>query len=66
LLRELWSLGYRYLAAETFTATVMAPDWKGPAYDSGYYIQDPVYASAVRSARRLGYQLIAYDTAERG
>ncbi|HLQ39319.1 MAG TPA: hypothetical protein VK348_16030 [Planctomycetota bacterium] len=66
LLRELWQRGYRYLAAETFTPAVMTPAWKGPGYDTGYYIQDPVYASAVRTARQLGYQLIAYDTAERG
>jgi hypothetical protein len=66
LLRELWRLGYRYLAAETFADEVMAPDFTYPSYHSGYYLMDPVYSAAVRTARRLGYRLIAYDTTERG
>jgi len=66
LLRVLWSQGYRYLAAETFTDEVMRPDFKYPDYQSGYYLLDPVFASAVRVAKDLGYKLIAYDTKERG
>jgi hypothetical protein len=66
LLRELWGQGYRYLAAEAFTDEVMSPDFTCPRYTSGYYVMDPVFASAVRAAQRLGYRLVAYDTAERG
>jgi hypothetical protein len=66
LLRVLWRQGYRYLAAETFTDQVMRPDFKYPDYQSGYYLLDPVFASAVRVAKDMGYQLIAYDTKERG
>ncbi len=66
MLRELWARGYHYLAAETFTAAVMAAGFEVPDYLSGYYVMDPVFASAVRTAKRLGYHLIAYDTAERG
>jgi hypothetical protein len=66
MLRELWRLGYRYLAAETFTDDVMAKGFEGPRYVSGYYLMDPVYAAAIRTANRLGYQLVAYDTEERG
>jgi hypothetical protein len=66
LLRELWQLGYRYLAAETFSDEVMEPGFQVPRYVSGYYVMDPVFASAVRTARSLGYRLVAYDTAERG
>jgi hypothetical protein len=66
LLRILWRRGYRYLAAETFTEHVMKPDFKYPDHESGYYIRDPVFASAVRVAKDLGYKLIAYDTQERG
>ena len=66
LLRGLWQQGYRWLAAETFTPAVMAADFRVPDYGSGYYVMDPVYASAVRTAVALGYRLVAYDTAERG
>ncbi len=66
LLRVLWRQGYRYLAAETFTDEVMTPDFKYPDYQSGYYLLDPVFASAVRVAKDIGYKLIAYDTKERG
>lgn len=66
LLRRLWDEGYRYLAAETFTPAVAAADFTVPDYRSGYYLMDPVYASAVRAAKALGYRLVAYDTAERG
>jgi hypothetical protein len=66
LLRVLWRQGYRYLAAETFTDEVMRPDFKYPDYQSGYYTLDPVFASAVRVAKEMGYKLIAYDTKGRG
>jgi hypothetical protein len=66
LLRLLWRQGYRYLAAETFTDKVMSPDFRSPDYQSGYYLLDPVFASAVRVAKDMGYKLVAYDTKERG
>ncbi|HKY46041.1 MAG TPA: hypothetical protein VJM50_23315 [Pyrinomonadaceae bacterium] len=66
LLRVLRRQGYGYLAAETFTEKVMSPDFKFPDYQSGYYLLDPVFASAVRVAKDLGYKLITYDTKERG
>jgi hypothetical protein len=66
LLRVLWRQGYRYLAAEAFEDKVMRPDFKHPDYQTGYYLLDPVFASAVRVAKGLGYKLIAYDTKESG
>ncbi|MBL8696045.1 MAG: hypothetical protein JNJ88_18260 [Planctomycetes bacterium] len=66
LLRRLWNQGYRYLAAESFSEQVMESNFEYPNYRSGYYIQDPVFASAIRTAKQLGYKLIAYDTRERG
>jgi hypothetical protein len=66
LLRRLWQHGYRYLAAETFADEVMGPQFKYPDYRSGYYLKDPVFAAAVRTAKQLGYRLIAYDTSARG
>jgi len=44
----------------------MRPDFKSPDYQSGYYLLDPVFASAIRVAKEMGYKLIAYDTKERG
>ena len=66
LLRLLWKQGYRYLAAETFDDSVMNADFKYPEFHSGYYTLDPVFGSAVRTAKGLGYKLIAYETKERG
>jgi len=66
LLRVLWRQGYHYLAAEAFTDEVMRTDFKYPDYQSGYYLLDPVFASAVRVAKSTGYKLVAYDTTERG
>jgi len=66
LLRRLWQQGYRYLAAEAFADQVMHPEFKYPDYKSGYYLKDPVFAAAVRTAKQLGYRLIAYDTSARG
>ena len=66
LLRSLWRQGYRYLAAEAFEDKVMRPDFKSPDYESGYYLLDPIFASAVRVAIDMGYKLVAYDTKERG
>jgi hypothetical protein len=66
MLRALRDRGYRYLAAETFTASVMEPGFTVPSYRTGYYTMDPVFAGAVRTAKQLGYTLIAYDTTESG
>lgn len=64
MIRELWKLGYRYLAAETF-ADNLSDSMKGYIdYNSGYYLADPVFASAVNTAIRMGYKLIDYDTYE--
>ncbi len=61
MLRMLWRLGYRYLAAETFTDSVALPGFKVPTFTSGVYLRDPVYANAIRTAVDLGYSLIAYE-----
>jgi len=66
MLRGLWNLGYRYMAAETFGESVEAAAFKSPDYKSGYYLMDPVFAQAVRVARTLGYHLVAYESNENG
>jgi hypothetical protein len=61
LLRALRREGYRYLAAETFEDEVMSPGFRYATYGTGVYTKDPVYASAVRTALKLGYELVAYE-----
>jgi hypothetical protein len=65
MLRMLWRLGYRYLAAETFTDSVLVPGFRFPTFTSGVYLRDPVYASAVRTAVDLGYRLVPYEETAR-
>lgn len=61
MLQELWKLGYRYLAAETFREGLRDSSLKYVDYNTGLYTHDPVYASAVNFALKLGYKLIDYD-----
>jgi hypothetical protein len=61
MLRTLWKLGYRYLAAETFGDSVTMPGFRYPTFSSGVYVRDPVFASAVRVALDIGYRLVAYE-----
>jgi len=60
MLRRLRLLGYRYLAAEAF-AGLPLDTLVVPTAETGFYIQDPVFASAIRVALDLGYELVAYD-----
>ena len=61
LLAPLAEQGFRYFAIET--------GWNGdpinargyPIPDTGYYVNDVVFAEVVRSAIELGYQIIAYE-----
>jgi hypothetical protein len=64
LVRRLWDQGYRYLAAEAFSNTLMDSETGDISYTSGLYLMDPVFASAIRVALELGYRLIPYDTSE--
>jgi hypothetical protein len=64
MLQELWKLGYRYLAAETFDEGLRDSSIKYVDYKTGLYTHDPVYASAVNLALALGYKLIDYDNKE--
>ncbi len=66
LIRGLHERGYRYLAAESFSPAVAREGFETPDYHSGYYTMDPVFAEAVRVAVELGYELVPYDTSERG
>jgi hypothetical protein len=66
LLHRLRDEGYRYLAAEAFAEAIATSEFVDVGYEAGLYLWDPVFAAAVRTAVELGYQLVAYDTSERG
>jgi len=65
LLERLWKRGFRYFAAETFTADLTSTSKLGYAtYDTGFYTRDPVFAEAIAEALRLGYELVPYENTE--
>ncbi|MBI5596209.1 MAG: hypothetical protein HY928_09000 [Elusimicrobia bacterium] len=62
LLEGLYERGYRYLAAETFSAGVSELALNsGPTMAFGYYSAEPVFGDMVREALRLGYRLVPYE-----
>lgn len=61
MIEELWKIGFRYLAAEAFSAVVDTMESKSLNYKSGFYTRDIVYAEAVNRALQLGFKLISYD-----
>lgn len=71
--RALRPLGYRYLAAEDFAVgddpahAASTRDLIRDGFvrrDTGYYLNDPVFAGYVRTALRLGYAPVAYESTE--
>jgi hypothetical protein len=65
--------GYRYLAMEAlapshvkvFESSDSGLESRGYPIDTaqaGFYLREPVYAEIVRSAKQLGYHLIAYES----
>ena len=65
LLERLRAQGFRYLALEMVAPEDTALPRRGyPAAGvTGIYTDEPLGAELVRAARRLGYTLVAYDTA---
>ncbi|NMH63819.1 hypothetical protein [Shewanella salipaludis] len=62
LLQKLWSSGYRYLAIEALSKRDVDINIRGYAIErSGAYSNEPIYAEMIRTAKKLGYQIIAYD-----
>lgn len=62
LLPRLRADGFTHLAAEAFAPaveTLAAGDSVGMGV--GWYVQDPVFAEAVREALALGYRLVSYE-----
>lgn len=63
LLEAMYEEGFRYFAAETLYEADTALAERGyPTAASGAYTVEPVYGSLVRTAIRLGYSVIAYES----
>lgn len=63
LLSRLHDEGFNYFAAETLVQTDTALTSRGyPTENSGFYTEEPIYAEMVRTALKLGYKVIAYET----
>ena len=63
LLKPLRDEGFNVFAVETlYSPNIAALDKRGyPVADSGFYTREPVYAEMVRTALKLGYQVVAYE-----
>jgi hypothetical protein len=62
LLPQLYRLGYRYLACETFTPEVRAEvTVKDVSFRAGHYLADPVFAELTREAKSSGWALVPYE-----
>ncbi len=61
LLAPLYEQGFRYLAVETLAADHSINELGYPTVYDGYYSNDVVYAQLLRSARDMGYKIVAYE-----
>jgi ferredoxin len=62
MLKALREEGFNYFAAETLYETDTDLARRGyPTAESGFYLQEPVYAEMVRTALDLGYKVVAYE-----
>jgi len=67
LLSRLRAEGYNYFAAETVYASDTELQSRGyPVAKSGFYTMEPISAEMVRTAIRLGYKVIGYETEDEG
>lgn len=63
LLERLRPLGFTCFAAETLSEADTDLNERGyPTSASGAYIDEPVYGDLVRTALRLGYRVVAYES----
>jgi hypothetical protein len=63
LLRRLYAKGFRYFAAETLYVEDAELQKRGfPTQNSGFYTADPVYADVIRTALKLGYKIVPYES----
>ena len=63
LLAKLYAKGFRYFAAETINEEDAELNKRGyPVQKTGTYTLDPVYADTIRTALKLGYKIVPYET----
>lgn len=68
LLKDLYDLGYRYLALEALSngnyADTELNIRKYPIQRTGHYIKDPQFGDMVRTALKLGFKVVPYEAIE--
>ena len=65
LLSRLYKKGFRYFAAETVEEKDSELNRRGfPTQQTGYYTADPVYADVIRTALKLGYKVVPYESVD--
>lgn len=63
LLSRLYAKGFRYFAVETlYDSDTDLGKRKFPTQGTGFYTADPVFADAIRTALKLGYKLVPYES----
>lgn len=67
LLQKLREDGYTHFAAETLYSSDKDLQTRGyPVAESGFYTVEPICAEMVRTAIRLGFKVVAYESEEEG
>ena len=67
LLSKLREDGYDYFAAETLYASDTALQSRGyPTEKSGFYTMEPICAEMVRTALKLGFKVVGYESEKEG
>ncbi len=61
LLRPLFAQGFRYLAVEAIWDGDDLNERGYPTSETGYYLNDVVFAEMIRQALALGYKVVAYE-----
>jgi hypothetical protein len=63
LLERLRQQGFDYFAAETLSRSDPGLASRGyPTEASGFYTEEPIYAEMVRTALKLGFKVVAYES----
>lgn len=67
LLPKLRAEGYTHFAAETLYAADAGLQERGyPVPASGFYTMEPIYSEMVRTALKLGFKVVAYESENEG
>lgn len=65
LLAKLYAKGFRYFAAETVDESDAELNKRGyPTRRTGFYTADPVYGDVIRTALKIGYKIVPYESVD--